>query len=164
MNALRPANLALVAAVFLWGILMGGIVYSHMVFQPVFLRDLPESSAVVTGRYGLDESVFWMALHPVLILSLVASLALNWKDRARRKLLLIPAAVYLLALVVTFFYFVPELIAFAGSLESNLPKAEWMARGRRWELLSWIRGTLLGIAYVPLILSLTKRGEAASMV
>jgi hypothetical protein len=71
-------------------------------------------------------------------------------------LILIPAVAYLIALVITAVYFVPELIAFADSLNSNVAKSEWLARGWRWERLSWVRGTILGLAFVPLIYALTK--------
>ena len=71
MNKLGFGTYALMVTVILWGVLLGGVAYSHMVFFPVFLSDLPASSTVVKGVYGLDESRFWMTLHPLLITSLI---------------------------------------------------------------------------------------------
>jgi hypothetical protein len=156
MQTLRASDIALMISIVLWGILIGGIAYSHVVFFPVYLGDLPESSAIVNGRYGLSEVMFWMSLHPLLIISLVLTLALNWKFEARRKLILIPAVAYFIALVVTTFYFVPGLLAFSDSLNSSIPKADWMARGWWWQRMSWIRGAILGLSFIPLLTALTK--------
>ena len=154
MKALSVGTLALMFSIILWGILIGGVVYSHIIYFPVFLGDLPESSSIVTGRYRLDESVFWMSLHPLLILSLIASLVLNWKLRRRRNLILTTMIVYLGAIVATGIYFVPELIAFSESSNSAIGKTEWMARGWWWQRWSWLRGSILFIAYFPLMLAL----------
>ena len=74
----RLGNTSLMLSVVLWGTLLGGIAYSHLVFFPVYLSALPDSSVVVNGPYGLHEQIFWMTIHPLLILSLVVSLVLNW--------------------------------------------------------------------------------------
>jgi uncharacterized membrane protein len=142
----------------MWGTLLGGIAYSHLVYFPVYLSALPDSAVVVNGPYGLREAIFWMTIHPLLILSLVAALVLNWKYRPRRKLILISVAAYLLVLVVTQIYFLPELGAFEHSPASNVSASEWAARGLRWQRLSWARGAVMYAAILPLLLALTKPG------
>ncbi len=146
-------------AVILWGTLLGGITYSHLVYFPVYLSALPDSAIVVNGPYGLHEAIFWMTVHPVLILSLIVALVLNWKYKPRRKLILISSVVYFLVLVVTQIYFLPELAAFAQSPQSNVSGAEWAVRGQRWQTMSWIRGGVMYAAIVPLLLALTKAGS-----
>jgi hypothetical protein len=152
----RPGTLALMLSIILWGTLLGGVAYSHLVYFPVYLSALPDSAVVVNGAYGLSEGIFWMIIHPLLILSLIVSLALNWKLKSRRKLILISFAVYALVLVVSQLYFVPELGAFKHSPESSLSAAEWLARGQRWQRLSWLRGAVCYAAFVPLLFALTK--------
>src|SRR5215208_8209551 len=110
MATLRLRTYSLFLAVILWGTLLGGIAYSHLVYFPVYLSALPDSAVVVNGPYGLHEGRFWMTIHPLLILSLVVTLALNWGLRARRKLILISFAVYALVIVASVIYFIPELI------------------------------------------------------
>lgn len=155
----RLGTYLLFLAVILWGTLLGGIVYSHIVYFPVYLSALPDSAVVVNGTYGLNEVPFWAIIHPLLILSLIAALALNWKSKPRRKLILISFAIYFLVLVVTQIYFLPELVAFQRSPESNLSPAEWLKRGERWQRLSWIRGTIMYIGILPLLLALTNPAE-----
>ncbi|HLM60324.1 MAG TPA: hypothetical protein VK308_05955 [Pyrinomonadaceae bacterium] len=128
-----PRTYALFPAIIIWGILLGGIVYSHVTFIPVYMADLPNSAIVVNGKYGLNEAPFWMTVHRLLILSLVIALASNWKIKSRRKLIALSGGIYIVALIVTTVYFVPELMAFAKSPEWNLPASEWLARGHRWQ-------------------------------
>src|SRR5919112_2761449 len=85
MATLRLGTYSLFLAIILWGTLLGGIAYSHLVYFPVYLSALPDSAVVVTGTYGLNEVPFWAIIHPLLILSLIAALALNWKLKPRRK-------------------------------------------------------------------------------
>jgi hypothetical protein len=156
MSRLRLGTYSLFPAIILWGTLLGGIAYSHLVYFPVYLSALPASAVVVTGPYGLHEAIFWMTIHPLLILSLIVALALNWKLRSRRKLILISFAIYFLVLVVTQIYFLPELVAFEQSPQSNVSASEWLARGQRWQRLSWIRGIIMYAGILPLLLALTK--------
>ena len=156
MKTVRLSTISLMLSIILWGTLLGGIAYSHLVYFPVYLSALPDSAVVVNGPYGLHEELFWTLIHPLLILSLVVSLALNWKIRARRRLIGISLTLYALAIVATAFYFVPELRAFKNSPNLAVSPAEWFARGQRWQKLSWLRGTVMYLGIVPLLLALTK--------
>ena len=156
MGTSRLSTFLLMLAIILWGTLLGGIVYSHLVYFPPYLSDLPGSAVLVNGPYPLNETKFWAVIHPLLILSLVAALVSNWNSRARRKLIALSFVVYLVILAISAIYFVPELILFKNSPQSTVTPAEWLARGRRWQRLSWLRGLAAYIAYVPLLFALTK--------
>jgi hypothetical protein len=156
METRKLANAALMVAIILWGTLLGGIVYSHLVYFPVYLSDLPNSAVLVNGPYALNEIRFWAIIHPLLILALAAALVLNWQSTARRKLIALSFTVYVIVLLISFFYFVPELVLFRNSPQSTVTAAEWLARGRRWQRLSWLRGVVVYLAYVPLLFALTK--------
>lgn len=160
MKTLRPNNSSLMLSIILWGTLLGGITYSHMVYFPAYLSALPDSAVVVNGPYGLREAIFWMTIHPLLILSLIVTIVLNWRLKARRKLILISFSIYLLVLVVTQIYFLPELIAFEGSPQSGLPPAEWLARSQRWQRLSMMRGVVMYAGILPLLLALANPAGA----
>lgn len=155
-------TLSLMLATTAWGTLLGGIAYSHLVYFPAYLSALPASAVVVNGPYGLNESIFWLVIHPLLIVSLVTALTFNWRVKARRTLIGISLTVHVLMLAVTTLYFVPELIAFQQSPNSDLSPSEWLMRARRWERLSWIRGAIAYLAFLPLLLALTSTGEQAT--
>jgi hypothetical protein len=161
MTGLSFRTYSLFLAIILWATLLGGIVYSHIVYFPVYLSDLPNSAVLVTGKYGLSEGLFWLTVHPLLILSLIITLALNWKVKPRRKLIITSFGIYFVILIITNLYFLPELSAFRQSAESNVSAAEWLARGNRWQYLSWIRGAVCYLAFVPLLFALTKPEDAS---
>ena len=163
MRSHNLGTFALMMAIVLWGTLLGGIAYSQLVYFPVYLSDLPASAVVVNGPYGLNEGIFWLIIHPLLIISLVAALVLNWNSTERRKLIAVSFIVYVAVLLVSQFYFIPELVLFRHSPESTVPATEWLARGRRWQRLSWLRGLTMYLAFVPLLFGLTKpAGESTS--
>lgn len=151
---------SLFLTIILWGTLLGGIAYSHIVYFPVYLSALPDSAVVVNGPYGLNEVPFWMMIHPLLILSLIVTLVLNWRSGPRRKLVLISFAIYIVVLIVSQTFFIPELMAFAASPDSAQSPAEWLARGQRWQRLSWIRGAVMYVGILPLLFALTKPRNA----
>src|ERR1700704_1114635 len=159
METRKLANAALMLAIILWGTLLGGVVYSHLVYFPVYLSDLPNSAVLVNGPYALNDVRFWAIIHPLLIISLVVALVSNWTSTARRKLIGLSFTVYVVVLLISFFYFVPELVLFRNSPRSTVSAAEWLVRGRRWQRLSWLRGVVVYIAYVPLLFALTKRTD-----
>src|SRR5882724_1177446 len=146
MDTRKLATPLLMLAIILWGTLLGGMVYSHLIFFPVYLSDLPGSAVLVNGPYAMNETTFWVIIHPLLILSLAAALVFNWKSSTRRKLIGVSFTVYVIVLLISLFYFVPELVLFKHSPESTIPATEWLARGRRWQRLSWLRGFVVYIA------------------
>ncbi len=154
---------ALMVAIVFWGTILGGIAYSHLVYFPPYLSDLPASAAIVNGPYALNEGVFWMTIHPLMIISLVAALISNWQSPARRKWIGLTFAVYVAVLLISFFYFIPELVLFKHSPESTVPASEWLARGRRWQRLSWLRGAVMYLAFIPLLWALTKPATNAEI-
>ena len=141
-------------AIALWGTLLGGVVYSHLVFFPVYLSALPDSAGVSQRTLRPERRNLLGDHSPLLLVSLTAALVLNWNSppAAHRRQL----SVYVAILLISLFYFVPELVLFRNSPQSTVPPAEWLARGRRWQRLSWLRGLIAYIMYVPLLLALTK--------
>lgn len=154
MVTFRLNTVSLMLSIILWGTLLGAIAYSHLVYFPVYLSHLPDSAIVVNGSYGLHDGIFWELIHPLLIFFLIIALVSNWRLKARRKFIGISIALYVLALVATALYFVPELGNFANSPHLSVSPAEWLARGQRWQRLSWLRGAVIYIGFVPLLLAL----------
>jgi hypothetical protein len=164
MDTRKLGTPLLMLAIVLWGTLLGGIVYSHLIFFPVYLSDLPNSAVLVNGPYALNETTFWVIIHPLLIISLAAALVFNWTSRSRQKLIAISFVIYVTVLLISLFYFVPELVLFKHSPESTIPASDWLARGRRWQRLSWLRGFIVYLAFVPLLIALSKPTEAAGEI
>lgn len=153
---LRLSTLSLFLLNILWGMLMGVIFYAHLVVYPVFLSNLPKSAVMVSGPYGLRDALFWMLIHPTLLLTFIAALALNWRWKSRRKLIGISLGLYVLVIAATITYFVPELMAFIKSPETDVQPAEWLGRAQWWQRLSWARQAVMHIPQVLLLVALRK--------
>jgi hypothetical protein len=153
----RAGTTSLMVTVVIWGTVLGGAVYANLVYFPAYLSDLPASTVVVQGPYGLNERVFWGPAHLAIIVSLIATYWFNRMLPKVRKLIVMSAAIYVGLLVWSIFYFFPELFAFADSptLTSVSPE-EWSQRVGRWRVLAWVRLTLMYVGIVPLLMALVR--------
>ncbi|MBC7884912.1 MAG: DUF1772 domain-containing protein, partial [Saprospiraceae bacterium] len=109
------------------------------------------------GDYGLHEENFWMLVHPIAILTTILALILNWRLMSRRRLILLAFGIYILVILTTAVYFVPELIAFADSSNNKTVTADqWLQRGQTWQYFSWIRGGFMYVGFLSIMMALTK--------
>lgn len=157
MQSFSYRTVALIVSVIVFGIMLGGGIYAAVVYFPPYLSDLPNSAVVVTGRYGLSEGYFWVPIHLLNLISLIITLAVNWKT-SRRRPILIGFGLYFVILLVTQVYFLPELGRFSHSATSTVTAAEWLVRTQRWQVLNYVRGAVLIIAQVHFLLALTRPG------
>ncbi len=158
---IQARQISLYIALTFWAIIIGGVMYSHIVYFPPYLSNLPESNKLITGNYGLHDGNFWMFVHPFTIVTTIATLILNWQIKKRRKLILIAFSIYAIAIVATATYFVPNLLAFASSSsDTTVAASEWYQRGQTWQHFSWIRGSSLYVGFLMLLIALTKNSCA----
>jgi hypothetical protein len=98
-----------------------------------------------------------MFVHPFAIVTTIATLILNWRMKSRRKPILIALSIYILAIVVSAIYFIPNLLIFANSdTITTVTPSEWYDRGQTWQHLSWLRGGSLYVGFLLLLSALTK--------
>lgn len=153
-------QLVLMIAIFCWAGIVGAIFYSHIAVLPSILYHLPESRVLENGPFPIKDEFFWKAIHPIVILFTMLALIFNWKNIQRRKLIGAASIIYIIALIATFTFFVPELITMLKSNQNiSITKSEWLARGERWIKLSWIRGGFMFIGFFLLLQSLTKSDQ-----
>jgi hypothetical protein len=138
-----------------FAIIIGGAVYEHLNVVPQWAAAPPASLAMFQGEYGLKPELFWKIIHPVNILLFIVTLILHWKS-ARRKNLLIVLSTYVVILIITSIYFVPELISIISAAYSPTPDAGLTQRSKLWEILSIVRLVVLVILSIILFTGLTK--------
>ncbi len=153
---------ALIAASICFIIVIGGAVYEHLTMVPRWKLAPPNSLTMFQGEYGINSGRFWQLIHPVTLVLLIASLTTNWKTEGR-KYIAIPLTGYVIILIITFSYFVPELLAiiqtpYRPSVESGL-----VARAGLWEKLSLVRLGVLFILAATLLLGLTRTNTARTV-
>lgn len=163
MENARTASLYV--AVFFWANIVGAITYAHIAFFSSYMVNLPESTLLVNERYGIRDENFWMMIHPLAIVSTLAALVLNWKQRARKRLIAATAFTYLVVIAVTAIYFVPELVEFSESAQMpEVTAQQWLERGRTWQYASWIRGLCMYTGFVLLLVALRKPAQKAQSI
>ncbi len=144
-------------------IMIGGAVYEHLVLVPKWAAAPPVSLSMFQGTYALKTEIFWMLIHPVNLVLFISTLVVHWRS-LRRKNLLIVVSVYLLILIITSIYFVPELISIITAPFSATADAGLTYRAGLWEILSLVRlGVLLILAMI-LFLGLTKSARKTAVV
>ncbi|MBC7874423.1 MAG: hypothetical protein H7Y01_10525 [Ferruginibacter sp.] len=139
-------------------IVIGGAVYEHLAVVPKWKQAPPASLTMFQGEYGLNPGVFWQMIHPVTLALLIAALLANWKT-GRRKYIIIPITGYALALIITFFYFVPELLSIIQAPFATVADKSLVARANMWEILSLVRLVYILALAFSLLFSLTKGNE-----
>jgi hypothetical protein len=156
MNPIRTFILIVACISFI--VVIGGATYEHLAMVPVWSSAAPASLAMFQGQYAVAAMKFWVPIHPITVVLLVAALAANWKT-PRRKPVLIALGGYLAALIVTFIYFVPEILAITGSTYSTSVDPELTRRAKFWETLSLVRLAWITVLAVILLSGLSKSGE-----
>ena len=131
---------------FLFTLIIGAAVYEHIAIWPHAYAAVPASLGMFQGEYGLNSAPFWMSIHPLTLSVFLITLFISWKT-ARKKHVLLSIAGYVVVLITTFTYFVPELLELNGTPFSSDVNQQLTNRGTRWENLSLVRlGFLLVIA------------------
>ncbi|HNU89405.1 MAG TPA: DUF1772 domain-containing protein [Ferruginibacter sp.] len=149
-------QVSLYLAIFFWAMIVGGIVYSHIVYFPAYLTHLPASNQLISGEYGLHDENFWMFIHPVTMALTITTLVLNWRSKQRRTFILITTGIYAFVIFFTAIYFVPELQAFAKSTGTSATVSELFERGQTWQHRSWIRGSFMLTGFIMLLVALQR--------
>jgi len=148
-------NIIYAFACLSFAVVVGAAIYEHIAVVPRWSAAPPASLSMFQGTYGLNPTPFWIAIHPVTLLLLAAAIILFRKTGAK-VYLLITSVGYVIVLIITFAYFVPELIAITGTPYSEYIDDSLIKRAKQWEILSLVRLSFLIILAVAAFLGLTK--------
>jgi hypothetical protein len=151
-------TLLLIAACISFIIVIGGATYEHAAVVPVWSAAPPASLSMFQGEYGLRAANFWIPIHPVTLILLLSALVANWRS-TRRTFVLMTLGGYLAVLLITFIYFVPELVSITTSSFNSTVDPELLSRAGRWEFLSLVRLVFLVGLAVSLLFGLSKTNE-----
>jgi len=153
MNSMK--NLLLILASICFVIVLGGAVYEHIAVVPKWSAAPPRSLSMLQGDYGLNAGQFWIVIHPITLLFMISALIANWKN-SRRKNILIVLGGYVLILIITSIYFVPELLDIFGTAYQDTVDEGLVERASLWETLSLIRLAFIVVLAYVILNALTK--------
>ena len=142
-------------------VVIGGATYEHAAIVPAWSAAVPESLSMFQGEYGLAAQNFWIPVHPVTLVLLIAATIANW-DTPPRNYILTTLAGYVGILAITSVYFVPELLALTQTAYSMTSDAELTRRANLWEAMSLIRLAALIVLAIILLFGLSKQSVAKS--
>jgi hypothetical protein len=140
-----------------FSIMIGGAVYEHLTIVPKWSAAPPLSLSMFQGTYGLKPELFWKLIHPVTLALFALTLFTHWKTE-RRKNILTALSSYFLILVITAFYFVPELLAITTTPFAQKTDPDLTRRAGAWEMWSLVRLGVLLLLAMQLFLGLAKSG------
>ena len=152
-------TIVLISASISFITVIGGAVYEHLAVVPVWTSAVPASLTMLQGEYAITPFRFWMLIHPITMSLLLIALVLNWRTQ-RRTFVVTSIAGYASVLLVTFLYFVPELLLLTGSPYSQVADPGLTRRGGNWEILSLIRLGFMFVIAVVLLFGLSKPADA----
>ena len=148
----------LILASLSYVIVIGGAVYEHLAMVPVWSSAAPASLAMFQGEYAVAAFRFWIPIHPITVALLAVALAAHWRTR-RRKAILITLGGYAVILIITFSFFVPEIMAITRSPYGPAVDPELTRRANVWEALSLVRLAAMFVLAFILLFGLSKSGE-----
>src|SRR3981081_1520639 len=99
----------------------------------------PASFALIQKGTGVPLQRFWIPVHILITIGLVASLIANWKYADRRSLIIIAVISYLAMRAWSFTYFIPEMLRFQNIPLDQPQTAALLDRVRTWNRLTWFR-------------------------
>jgi hypothetical protein len=134
---------------------LGASVLEHIAVWPHAFAAIPKSLSMFQGEYRFDPEPFWKSIHPTILILFIINLIICWKTE-RKKNVLIPLIGYVLIIIVTFLYFVPELNALISTNYEDVVKQDLVYRGNQWQMLSLIRLCFLIILIITLFMGFTK--------
>lgn len=148
-------TISLILASISFIVVIGGAVYEHAAVVPVWSAAVPASLSMFQPPYGLAAANFWIPIHPITVVLLVAAMIVNWRT-PRRTFILAALAGYIAVLAVTFLFFVPELMTLTQTPFSQSVDAVLTQRAQFWETLSLARLAFLIILAFILLWGLSR--------
>jgi hypothetical protein len=150
------ADLTLLFACFSVALAVGGGIYESIVINPLWSAQPPASFAIIQKGTGVPLQRFWIPVHILITIVLLASLITNWTYADRRKLIVIALISYVVMRAWSFAYFIPEMLRFQNVPLDQPRNAALLDRVSRWTRLTWFREPLDLITQICLLVALTR--------
>jgi hypothetical protein len=128
------------------GIQTGGVIFDSLVNDPVWSDSVAAARA---WNEDVDPSRFYIAFTNGVLLLAIATLVVGWRSpRPVRGWLRLATGCFIVAVVFTMVYFLPEIQQIRGAPAGPIPDGELGDRIRRWTLLDPVRELLIFAGFV----------------
>ncbi|HOZ83507.1 MAG TPA: hypothetical protein PLU85_02065 [Bacteroidia bacterium] len=144
-----------------FSIIVGGSLFEHIAVWPNAFAAPPKSLTMFQGEYAFNPEPFWKSIHPVTLILFIITLIISW-NTTRKKNVLIAFMGYVVILIATFIYYLPELKDLIATPFADLINQDLVQRGARWQTLSLFRTALAIILALILYFGLSKSDNKLS--
>ncbi len=142
----RATHWLLFALAVVAGIQTGGVIFDTLVNDPVWSDSVAAARA---WNEDVDPSRFYIAFTNGVFLLAIATLVVGWwSPRPLRGWLRLATGFFIIAVVFTMAYFLPEIQEIRGASAGPIPDGELSDRIRRWTLLDPVRELLIFAGFV----------------
>ena len=155
MRELNLRNVTVIAATGVCLMQIGAQLFALSVVASTVSAAPPRSFAILQGEYPYDSSSFWSTVPPITLLLLLIALAANWKT-ARRKLIVLALALFIVAGLVSGLYLGPafdelKAIGFQDDVDPAL-----QIKAATWYALDWAVWSVAALAGVAMLTALNR--------
>jgi hypothetical protein len=140
----------LIACALFFGINCGASLYQHIFGIPAMLQS-PAVLAPGVEALGKQAPIFWVPNHLLMLVTLIVSLILNWKNPRRKALVLTAFIIYIYISAISG-WFVKDLFALTKMADTPA----YHEHAQRWLLLSWHRVVLTFVVEVLLLHAISR--------
>jgi hypothetical protein len=158
-----------IAQIILWllvvvtGVAVGGGLYEQLVVMPLWTSAPPDSVIeyyrhnVANPQFTLNQGGrFWIFVMPLLGLLSIATLLSGLRTRPEhRRWRIAASALILLVTIITFAWFIPNIIKLTGEAVLTMPREDVAALANRWATLNWLRAALFIAGWLAALRALT---------
>jgi hypothetical protein len=136
MGDLNLRNIALMALIVSCFFQIGAQFFAISVVVSTIAEAPPRSLAILEGDYRYDSSGFWNTVPPITGILFILALVANWKT-ARRTLLIVAFALFVVAGVVAGAFLEPQFAAITANGYSDKVDAALQSRAAAWVAYDW---------------------------
>lgn len=134
---------------------LGGGIYEMLLVDRVWPGNL---AIIQPQRGGLDRKLFWMPIHTLYELALLASAWTLWSNASVRSWIIAALIAHFAARIWSFAFFIPQALHFEGLITLTDPE---LRLARRWVRLSRCRPVLEAGSIISLGVAILHLGRAA---
>ncbi|CAA9528403.1 MAG: hypothetical protein AVDCRST_MAG05-4186 [uncultured Rubrobacteraceae bacterium] len=128
------------------GIQTGGVIFDSLVNDPVWSDSVAAARA---WNEDIDPSRFYIVFTNGVLLLAIVTLGVGWRSpRPVRGWLRLATIFFIIAVVITMAYFLPEIQEIRGASAGPIPDGELGDRIQRWTLLDPVRELLIFAGFV----------------
>jgi len=156
-NYVTKAEIWLCVSTLLYFLMNGAQIFETFVFVPKWVSSPPNHFKLLLDGNGLSLKVFWIILHSLHEITLIAALVFCWKIDSVRNWLLVLMVAHFAVRAWTLAFFAPNIMDFQKMAETQIFSKDLINRTSLWQTLNYVRVAIyvaISFGFIPLCIKL----------